>query len=123
MRARLRRASDTLERALGSTHSPSLAKTHTPHAPYPVSQNLASKREVKVERVPDLLGSQKPGWNNSTLSENMSGKHTFPDRPMMRQLAKYDSHKRADFNFRAEELELDADPEQPEAGSRFPSGS
>lgn len=66
------------------------------------AHNLASKREVKVMRVPDLLGERPAGWNNSTVSENMS---RFPDRPMMRQLAKYDSHKRADFNFRAETLD------------------
>ena len=59
-------------------------------------------------KVPDLIGIKKNGWNNSTLSENMSGKHNFPDRPMMRQLSAYDSHKRADYNYRAEQLDSKA---------------
>jgi len=64
---------------------------------------LAAKKEVKVMRVPDLLGADRPaGWNASTVSVNMS---RFPDRAMMRQLSKYDSHKRADYNFRAEQLD------------------
>ena len=66
------------------------------------AHNLASKVEVKVERVPDLLGARKAGWNTSTVSENM---YRFPDPSMKRQLAVYDSHKRADFNFRAEQLD------------------
>lgn len=53
-------------------------------------------------RVPDLLGDRPAGWNASTVSVNMC---RFPDRAMMRQLSKYDSHKRADYNFRAEELD------------------
>jgi len=68
-------------------------------------QNLAAKREVKAAKVPDMLGYRKAGWNSSTLSENMS---RFPDRAMMRQLSKYDSHKRADYNYRAEELDCHA---------------
>mmetsp|Transcript_47307 Transcript_47307/g.94324 ORF Transcript_47307/g.94324 Transcript_47307/m.94324 type:complete len:266 (-) Transcript_47307:322-1119(-) len=63
---------------------------------------LAAKKEVKVMRVPDLLGDRPAGWNASTMSDNMS---RFPDRAMMRQLSKYDSHKRADYNFRAEQLD------------------
>ena len=82
---------------------------------------------VKAGKAPDLLGIRKAGWNASTLSENMA---RFPDRPMMRQLARvchalsqswyhphpssadtrvhtsqYDSQKRADFNYRAEQLD------------------
>ena len=68
-------------------------------------QNLMSKRQVQAAKAPDLVGIGAPGWNASTLSENMSGKHTFPDRPMMRQLSLYDSHKRADFNYRREDLD------------------
>lgn len=73
-----------------------------------LSQNLAAKREVQAAKVPDLIGIKKAGWNTSTLSENMSAKHTFPDRPMMRQLSAYDSHKRADYNYRAEQLDSTA---------------
>ena len=69
---------------------------------------MAAKKYVQSAKVPDLLGVKQPGWNTSTLSENMSGKHNFPDRPMMRQLSSYDSHKRADYNYRAEQLDSDA---------------
>ena len=64
--------------------------------------NLMAKKEVLAAKVPDPLGLRAAGWNNSTKSENMM---KFPDRQMMRQLAAYDSHKRADFNFRAEQLD------------------
>jgi len=64
------------------------------------AHNLASKKEVKVMRVPDLLGERPAGWNASTLSGSR-----FPDRPMMRVLSEYDAHKRADYNFRAEQLD------------------
>jgi len=67
------------------------------------AHNLASKKEVKVLSVPDLLGERPAGWNASTLSGSR-----FPDRPMMRQLSVYDSHKRADYNHRAEQLDSDA---------------
>ena len=67
--------------------------------------NLASKKEVQAAKVPDMLGIKKAGWNNSTVSENM---YRFPDRPDMRTLAAYDSHKRADYNYRAETLDCTA---------------
>lgn len=49
------------------------------------SQALAAKKEIKVMRVPDLLGDRPAGWNASTVSVNMC---RFPDRAMMRQLSK-----------------------------------
>lgn len=67
------------------------------------AQNLASKKEVKTIRVADLLGQRPAGWNASTLSGSR-----FPDRPMMRTLSEYDAHKRADYNFRAEQLDCTA---------------
>lgn len=68
-------------------------------------QALAAKREVKTANKPDLCGVGTPGWNGSTVPE---GKHAmrFPDRAMMRQLSEFDAHKRADYNFRAEQLEV-----------------
>mmetsp|Transcript_42252 Transcript_42252/g.92604 ORF Transcript_42252/g.92604 Transcript_42252/m.92604 type:complete len:252 (+) Transcript_42252:256-1011(+) len=67
-------------------------------------QALAAKQEVKAANKADICGVNQAGWNSSTVPE---GKHAtrFPDRPMMRTLAQYDSHKRADYNFRAEQLE------------------
>ena len=64
--------------------------------------SLAAKREVISAKRPDILQVGKPSWNTSTVSENM---YRFPDRPMMRTLAVYDSVKRADYNFRAETLD------------------
>jgi len=93
-------------RALRGVNFPRSAKVYD-DADIP-AHNLAAKKEVQAAKVPDLLGVKKPGWNTSTLSENMSGKHNFPDRAMMRQLAEYDSHKRADYNFRAEQLDAKA---------------
>tara|TARA_B110001452_G_C15198303_1_gene415897 strand:- start:317 stop:964 length:648 start_codon:yes stop_codon:yes gene_type:complete len=61
-----------------------------------------AKREVLAAKQPDLLGVSKPGWNSSSHSENMA---RFPDRTLMRQLAQYDSVKRADYNYRAEQLD------------------
>ena len=66
------------------------------------AHNLAAKKEVKAAKRPDLLLAGRPGWNQSTLSENMK---RFPDRPLCRQNFKYDAPKRADYNFRAEVLE------------------
>jgi len=64
--------------------------------------NLAAKKEVQAAKVPDMLGAKKAGWNISTISDNM---YRFPDRPNMRTLSCYDAHKRADYNYRAEELD------------------
>jgi len=63
---------------------------------------VAAKREVQEAKKPDLLGVSRSGWNSSTASENMQ---RFPDRPKMRQLSKFDSIKRADYNFRGEQLD------------------
>ena len=52
------------------------------------SQAVQAKRDVLEANKPDLLGVSKPGWNNCVASENMS---RFPDRPLMRQLAKVHS--------------------------------
>lgn len=88
-------------------------------------QAVAAKREVQDAKKPDLLGVSRQGWNNSVASENMQ---RFPDRPKMRQLSKvrvaccvpvccrapptcvvcarqFDSIKRADYNFRGEQLD------------------
>jgi hypothetical protein len=82
------------------------ALTSPPTCPHFVRlQNLAAKKEVKAAKLPDPLGINKAGWNSSTMSENML---RFPDRPMMRQLSAYDSHKRADYNYRAEQLDSKA---------------
>lgn len=64
--------------------------------------SLAAKRGVLEAKRPDVIGVGKPSWNGSTVSENMA---RFPDRAMMRQLAVYDSIKRADYNYRAETLD------------------
>ena len=78
--------------------------------------NLMAKKEVLAAKVPDPLGLRAAGWNNSTKSENMM---KFPDRQMMRQLAAYDSHKRADFNYRAEELDSVATAKYVPRASKF----
>ena len=89
-----------------------------------VAQAVQAKREVKEACKLDLLGVSRSGWDHSVACENMS---RFPDRPMLRQLAKvrvawgvlgaadpyqrvrvcaqFDSLKRADHNFRAEQLD------------------
>ena len=64
--------------------------------------NRTTKVEMKELRIPDLLGQRKAGWNNTSSGSR------FPDRPMMRQLSAYDSIKRADLNFRAEEIDSKA---------------
>jgi len=63
---------------------------------------VQAKQEVLDAKKPDILGVGKPGWNNSVACENMS---RFPDRTLMRQLSKFDSIKRADYNFRGEQLD------------------
>lgn len=80
-----------------------LASHALPLFAFPVRvQNLAAKKEVQAAKVPDMLGAKKAGWNISTISDNM---YRFPDRPNMRTLSCYDAHKRADYNYRAEELD------------------
>eukprot|EP00967_Tisochrysis_lutea_P069337 scaffold91074_cov32-Tisochrysis_lutea.AAC.3 len=63
---------------------------------------LAARMEVKAAKIPDRLGVNKPAWNQSVVPDNFK---IFPERPLMRTLSKYDSHKRADYNFRAEVLD------------------
>lgn len=60
---------------------------------------------MQAAKIPDRLNAKKAGWNISTISDNM---YRFPDRPDMRTLSKYDSHKRADYNYRAETLDSTA---------------
>eukprot|EP00965_Chrysotila_dentata_P239005 6202842-Pleurochrysis_carterae.AAC.9 len=105
---------DRTARAFDETAVPPQARSFAAHA-------LAAKQEVKAANKADICGVNQAGWNSSTVPE---GKHAtrFPDRPMMRTLAQrdawegfhrldscacsqYDSHKRADYNFRAEQLE------------------
>lgn len=65
---------------------------------------LQAKLDVKAAKKPDLLGVSTPGWNQSVVPEGKDATK-FPNKPMMRQLSQYDSHKRADYNFRAEQLD------------------
>jgi len=65
---------------------------------------LQAKLDVKAAKRPDLLGISQPGWNQSVVPEGKDATK-FPNKPLMRQLAQYDAHKRADYNFRAEQLE------------------
>ena len=54
---------------------------------------LAAHKAVQEAKRPNILGTATAQWNASTDSGVR-----FPDRPMMRTLSKYDSHKRADNN-------------------------
>jgi hypothetical protein len=63
---------------------------------------LAAKIDVKASKRLDLLGQGQPVWNKSTVTEDFKN---FPERPLMRTLSKFDSHKRAEYNFRAEVLD------------------
>jgi hypothetical protein len=67
------------------------------------SHALAARMQVKTAKVQARLGPcARAGWNQSVVPDNFK---TFPERPLMRTLSKFDSHKRADYNFRAEVLD------------------
>jgi len=63
---------------------------------------LAARMRVKTAKIPVRLSVGKPGWDQSVVPD---GFKTFPERPLLRTLSKYDAHKRADYNFRAEVLD------------------
>ena len=67
-------------------------------------QTLSTARRQVLTAMRSDLQRAGSTWNPSVMCVGGVG-HKFPDRPMMRTLAAYDSHKRADYNFRAEVIE------------------
>ena len=85
-------------KALRSTNFSRDARAYDEEAIPPAA--LAAHTAVVEAKRPNVLGTAPPQWNASTTTGVR-----FPDRPMMRTLANYDSHKRADFNYRRETLD------------------
>ena len=78
-------------------------------------QALEAKRAVIAGKRPDALGvTGRRGWDSS-----VDAGCKFPDKPLMRQLAQYDSLKRADVNFRAETLDFNSTAAYVPKASKF----
>jgi len=78
---------------------------------------LAARMRVKSAKVQDRLNAARPDWNQSVVPDHFK---VFPERPLMRTLSKFDSHKRADYNFRAEVLDnTERRMYVPAGGSKF----
>ena len=69
---------------------------------------------LAAKRVDPLNVRSKDGWNSTVYLG-----HRFPDKPLMRQLAKYDSLRRADYNYRAETLDHTSTEKYVPRGSKF----